>query len=108
MHLTVHVTDPVYRDEMMPPARFRVVLAQHDAVSTFQMIDGAHMFAIGTHNFHVLLNIDTLEHDIPPRYLCKTLNGGKGSEPSVRKTASTALRPVPAVGHICLSCCRGN
>ena len=40
---------------MLPPAGFRIVLAQYDAVGGLQVVDGANVVAVQAHNFHVLL-----------------------------------------------------
>jgi hypothetical protein len=57
MDLLVHVIDPIDRDEVLPAARFRIVLAQYDAVGGLQVVDGANVVAVQAHNFHVLLNV---------------------------------------------------
>jgi hypothetical protein len=51
---------------MMPAAGFRIVPAQYDAVGSLQVVDGTNVFAVQTHNFHVLLNVQTFEHVAPP------------------------------------------
>jgi hypothetical protein len=66
MDLLVHVVDPIDRDEVLSPAGFRIVLAQYDAVGSLQVVDGTNVFAVHTHNFHVLLNVQTFEHVAPP------------------------------------------
>jgi hypothetical protein len=66
MDLLVHVIDPIDRDEVLPAARFRIVLAQYDAVGSLQVVDGTNVFAVQAHNFHVLLNVQTFEHVAPP------------------------------------------
>jgi hypothetical protein len=62
MDLLVHISDPIDRDEMVPPAGFRIVLAQYDAVGGLQVVDGTNVVAVQAHNFHVLLNVQTFEH----------------------------------------------
>ena len=66
MDLLVHVVDPIDRDEVLPPAGFRIVLAQYDAVSSLQVVDGTDVFAVQAQNFHVLLNVQTFEDVAPP------------------------------------------
>ena len=74
----VHVIDPFDRNEMMPAAGLRIVLAQYDAVGSLQMVDGTNMLAVQAHNFHVFLNVKTFEHVAPPVIVNgKTLSGGK-------------------------------
>ena len=55
---------------MLPPAGFRIVLAQYDAVGGLQVVDGANVVAVQAHNFHVLLNVKLLNmfhlHSIYP------------------------------------------
>src|ERR1700726_96550 len=78
MDLLIHVIDPFDRDEMMLAAGLRIVLARYDAVGSLQMVDGTNMLAVQAHNFHVLLNVKTLEHVAPPVTVNgKTLSGGK-------------------------------
>src|SRR4029077_5525120 len=66
MDLLVHISDPIDRDEMLPPAGFRIVLAQYDAVGGLQVVDGSNVVAVQAHNFHVLLNVQAFEHVSPP------------------------------------------
>ena len=47
---------------MLPPAGFRIVLAQYDAVGGLQVVDGSNVVAVQAHNFHVLLNVQSLDH----------------------------------------------
>src|ERR1700720_271303 len=79
MDLLVHISDPIDRDEMLPPAGFRIVLAQYDAVGGFQVVDGSNVVAVQAHNFHVLLNVQAFEHVSPPLITrWKTLSMGRG------------------------------
>jgi len=57
MNLLVHVIDPIDRDEVLLPARFRIVLAQYDAISSLQVVDSTNVFAVQAHDFHALLNV---------------------------------------------------
>ena len=66
MDLLVHIIDPIDRDEVLPAARFRIVLAQYDAIGILQVVDGTNVFAVQAHNFHILLNVQTLEYVAPP------------------------------------------
>src|SRR5215468_1679318 len=38
MNLLVHVIDPIDPDEVLPAARFRIVLAQYDAIGGLQVV----------------------------------------------------------------------
>src|ERR1700735_633704 len=79
MDLLVHISDPIDRDEMVPAAGFRIVLAQYDAVGGLQVVDGANVLAVQAHNFHVLLNVEAFEHVSPPLITrWKTLSVGRG------------------------------
>jgi hypothetical protein len=51
---------------VLPAARFRIVLAQYDAIGSLQVVDGTNVFVVQAHNFHILLNVQTLEHVAPP------------------------------------------
>src|ERR1700730_4301296 len=62
MDLVVHVIDPFDRDEMRPAAGLRVVLGQNDTVGAFLVVNSADVLAIGTHHFHMVLNVETFEH----------------------------------------------
>jgi hypothetical protein len=80
MDLLVHVIDPLDRDEVLPAARFWIVLAQYDAIGSLQVVDGTNVFAVRAHNFHVLLNAQTFEHVAPPLVTNeKRLDGEGGS-----------------------------
>jgi hypothetical protein len=57
MDLLVHVIDPVDRDEMLLSARFRIVLAQYDAIGSLQVVDSTNVFAVQAHDFHAFLNV---------------------------------------------------
>jgi hypothetical protein len=76
MDLLVHVIDPIDRDEMMPAAGFRIVLAQYDAVGSLQVVDGTNVLAVQAHNFHVLLNVQTFEYVASP--LITNVNAQRG------------------------------
>ena len=80
MDLLVHVIDPIDRDEMLPAASFRIVLAQYDAVGSLQVVEGTNVLAVQAHNFHVLLNVQTFEYVAPPLITNgKRSVGGRGS-----------------------------
>src|SRR5437588_8278498 len=79
MHLLVHVIDPIDRDEVLPAARFRIVLAQYDAVGSLQVVDGTNVFAVQAHNFNVFLNVQTFEHVAPPLTTSEKRFVGEGS-----------------------------
>jgi hypothetical protein len=66
MDLLVHISDPIDRDEMVPAAGFRIVLAQYDAIGGLQVVDGTNVLAVQAHNFHVLLNVQAFEHVSSP------------------------------------------
>src|SRR5262245_701175 len=46
VNLAVHIIDPIDRNEMMMAAGFRIILGQHDTVTTFFMVDGSDMFTV--------------------------------------------------------------
>jgi hypothetical protein len=46
MDLLVHVVDTIDRDEVLPSAGFRIVLAQYDAVGSLQVVDDTNVFAV--------------------------------------------------------------
>src|SRR6516165_7965074 len=43
MNLLVHVIDPIDPDEVLPAARFRIVLAQYDAIGSLQAVDSTNV-----------------------------------------------------------------
>jgi len=57
MNLLVHVIDPIDPDEVLPAARFRIVLAQYDAIGSLQAVDSTNVLAVQAHDFHALLNV---------------------------------------------------
>jgi hypothetical protein len=57
MNLLVHVIDPIDRDEVLLPARFRIVLAQYNAIGSLQVVDSTNVFAVQADDFHALLNV---------------------------------------------------
>ena len=61
--MRVDMIDPIHRDEVVT-AIIRIALRQLDAVSALQMIDGSHMIAIGSSDFHMFANLSWIQHDI--------------------------------------------
>jgi hypothetical protein len=84
MDLLVHVVDPIDRDEVLPAARFRTVLAQYDAIGGLQVVDGTNVFAVQAHNFHILLNVQVappLITNKKPRKNWRAAHGLRASRP---------------------------
>ena len=60
--LDLRMNNPCKRDVVILAACLRIVLRQLDLVRAFHMVDGTNMDAIGTHHFHMVLNVETFEH----------------------------------------------
>src|SRR5215475_91882 len=85
VNLTVHIVDPVDRNEVMMSASFRIVLGQHDAIATFCMVDGSDMFTVRSNHFHVFLNVQTFEHVPLPLFSIKRLLRGSVPDLGLRR-----------------------
>ena len=65
-HFVVDLLDPIERNNMMLPAGFGVAFGQHDLVLILRTIDRSDMRAVGAANFHVFLDLLSLDHTAPP------------------------------------------
>ena len=62
VNVLVDVIDPGERNEMVLTLRIGVGFGQFQLISTFEMVHGAHMYAVGTENLHVLLDHHRCDH----------------------------------------------